>query len=86
MAAARYRPALAYDAARERVVLYGGWDTTDTFGETWEFDGSDWTQAASELQSPPARSDPALTYDEARGRVVLFGGNSDVDQLDDGHS
>ena len=67
---ARANHALAYDLARRRVVLFGG----DATGETWEWDGTDWTQR-SPATSPGARLDPALVYDLARKRVVLFGGS-----------
>jgi hypothetical protein len=57
-------PALAYDAARQRVVLH---DNSDT----WTWDGTTWTKHSS---SPPYRSNHAMAYDAARQRVVLFGG------------
>jgi hypothetical protein len=38
--------AMAYDAARDRVVLFGGEDKTTTFDDTWEFDGRAWKQVA----------------------------------------
>jgi len=38
--------ALAYDSRRERVVLYGGSNGTQTFGDTWEWDGANWRQVA----------------------------------------
>jgi hypothetical protein len=71
--------AMANDTARGRVVLFGGYtqvtatDTQDT-GETWEWDGTGWTLAAT--TGPSARRGHAMAYDSARGRVVLFGGNS----------
>jgi len=58
--------AMAYDAARERTVLFSG-------TETWEWDGTIWMQQTP-LVSPPARSNHAMVYDAARERVVLFGG------------
>jgi hypothetical protein len=61
--------ALAFDAARGVSVLFGG----DYAGETWEWDGSTWTQRFSD-PTPAARSQDALAYDAARGVVLLFGG------------
>ena len=50
---ARFRTSMAYDRGRDRVVLFGGQsDSTTKYAETWEFDGSDWTEAA------PARNPP----------------------------
>jgi hypothetical protein len=65
--------ASAYDAARGRVVLFGGTTLAGgTFGDTWEWDGTDWTQV--EDTGPEARSGHALAYDSNRSRIVLFGG------------
>jgi hypothetical protein len=75
----RYMHAMAYDGVRQRVLLYGGLlgevDNHGTLrgtGDTWEWDGSDWTQI--EDAGPGDRQSHALAYDEARQRVVLFGG------------
>src|SRR5262249_36823206 len=71
---ARWGHALAYDARRERVVLFGGTDTTDqVVDDTWEWDGSAWLRRAPPT-SPAARTHHAMAYDTARERVVLFGG------------
>ena len=64
---------MAYDAVHQRVVLYGG-------GETWEWDGVNWTQATP-AQSPSVVSGHDLAYDVARQRVVLFGGNEPADPI-----
>ena len=71
----RYFHAMAYDAARQRVVLFGGAGNMTGYGDTWEWDGSDWTQRIP-ATSPSARSYHAMAYDAARQRVVLFGGTS----------
>jgi hypothetical protein len=71
---ARQQHALAYDSARGRVVLFGGYGSGDgLLSDTWEWDGTDWTQK-NPATSPPARYRHALAYDSARGRLVLFGG------------
>jgi len=69
----RYRYGLAYDVARGRVVLYGGFLThadPQRFDDTWEFDGTDWTQRVTSDQPPPL-ADVALAYDSKRERIVL---------------
>jgi hypothetical protein len=72
--AARWGHALAYDAARQRVVLFGGRNVLSTpFGDTWEWDGVSWIQRTP-ASRPIARSFHAMTYDVVRQRVVLFGG------------
>jgi len=71
----RAEPALAYDGARQRTVLFGGRHDDPGLADTWEWDGTVWTRR-SPVQSPPARIGAALAYDAARGRTVLFGGRS----------
>ncbi|MBK8977824.1 MAG: PD40 domain-containing protein [Planctomycetes bacterium] len=69
--------AMAYDAARQRVVLFGGYiasSNTDS-AETWEWDGTDWTQLHP-AHSPPGRSGHAMAYDALRQRVVMCGGQN----------
>ncbi len=45
----RYSPAMAFDAARNRIVLHGGFEvrgrgSLTTFDDVWEWDGSSWTK------------------------------------------
>lgn len=66
--------AMAYDAARQRIVLFGGWNGSSALADTWEWTGSGWV-AKFTLTYPSARTSSALAYDAARQRVVLFGGD-----------
>ena len=34
---------MAYDAARGKVVLFGGYDGQTNLADTWEWDGQAWT-------------------------------------------
>jgi len=70
--AERNLAALVYDAARGRLVLFGGRNSSASFGDTWEFDGANWT-AVSAI-GPATRFGHGLAYDSGRGRTVLFGG------------
>ena len=67
---------IAYDIAHRQVVLFGGYnDNTSTeFGDTWTWDGSNWTQQLP-TTSPSARDGASVTYDGAHNATVLFGGN-----------
>ncbi len=72
---------MAFDRDRGRVVLFGGF-THDGIngslrsGETWEYDGRDWTKSSS-TNAPLPRSAPALFYDPVRRVTTLYGGDSD---------
>jgi hypothetical protein len=61
---------MAFDALRNRVVLFGG---NGPLNDTWEWDGTTWVQMTVAV-SPPARGGHAMAYDAARRQVVLFGG------------
>lgn len=78
---ARIDHAMAFDAARGRTVLFGGFRAQPraTFGDLWEWDGAVWTQINSNLPGPSPRSAHSMTYDPIRGRVVLFGGKDSQD-------
>jgi hypothetical protein len=78
--------ALAYSAARGRIVLFGGVGalSVGATADTWEWDGVTglWQVYPAVVSSnssdppvwPPARVSHALTYDPVRGAVVMFGG------------
>ena len=72
---ARNWHALAYDAQRERVVLFGG-RAGDLAADTWEWTGESWEDKTPAEGSPPARDAHALAWDALRGRTVLFGGRN----------
>ena len=69
----RYGHGMVYDAARQRVLLFGGWSAAGFENDTWEYDGITWTRRSPAV-SPPARWIHAMTYDAARQRVVVFSG------------
>lgn len=72
----RFDYALAYDAHRERVVLFGGRKLSlgiDFFDDTLEWDGARWHPIPTAV-APSSRIGAAMAFDAHRGRVVLFGG------------
>jgi uncharacterized protein (TIGR03437 family) len=76
---------MAYDSAHGQVVLFGGENAANfLYGDTWVWDGSNWTQK-SPPTSPPAREAHAMVYDSAHGQVVLFGGNGAASLLGPGY-
>jgi hypothetical protein len=73
----RYWHAMVYDSVRQKTVLFGGTASNDgnsSFNDTWEWDGTNWTQPAS--TGPSARLGHAMAYDSMRHKTVLFGGTS----------
>lgn len=71
--AVRGLQAMAYDDARDELVMFGGSDPNGPdFDETWRWNGT-WTQA-SPATHPSARIGAAMTYDPVAKRLVLFGG------------
>jgi hypothetical protein len=62
----RYYAIMAFDAARGRMVLHGGYGYSGSINETWEHDGVSWARVAH----GPTNFGGRMTYDEARQRVV----------------
>jgi cysteine-rich repeat protein len=73
---ARWWYALAYDAARGRIVMFGGENLAQGYNDTWEWDGESWF-ARPAPSSPRVRFAHAMTYDAAHRNVVMFGGYGD---------
>ncbi len=77
--APRYGHALAFDTQNSCVVLFGGNAlvtgtnaSTALAGDTWGWDGDNWTQLNDIGPSP--RQMFAMAFDRNRNRLVLFGG------------
>jgi hypothetical protein len=74
---ARGQHAMAFDATRGRLLLFGGNALLPgdgpLFADTWELDDSHWTQKFPN-HVPAARRFHALFYDPDRAEVVLYGG------------
>ncbi len=66
---------LAYDSARDRLVVYGGWSSSLGYlSATWEWDRTSWIPIQTSSLQPPARAGHGMVYDEQRQRTVLYGG------------
>ena len=76
---ARMGHAMTFDSRRGVTVVYGGQDESGTIrlGDTWEWDGVNWSLKAP-TTSPPAREAGAMVFDAARGVSVLFVGAVDT--------
>jgi hypothetical protein len=84
--AARSNHMMSFDAARGRVVLFGGntqpTDGVGVLSDTWEWDGGNWTQRTPAV-SPSARRNAAIDYDPTQGLTLLFGGANPTGLLGD---
>ena len=70
---------MVYDAAKDRMVLFGGSDNGSGSGsarlhDTWtyDYDRDKWTEL--KVKGPSDRAYHMLAYDAETGNVVLFGG------------
>lgn len=69
--------AMAYDAGRGVVVMFGGTDGASGLRETWERSGTDWTLVST--TGPSKRQGHAMADDPQRGAVILNGGGASKD-------
>ncbi|MFU8803890.1 MAG: hypothetical protein ACNA8W_08795, partial [Bradymonadaceae bacterium] len=78
----RYYHSMAYDEARGRTVLFGGYISGVGYGnDTWEWNGTAWTQVAS--TGPTPRYGAAMAFDRGSNRTVLYGGFSSLGYVGD---
>jgi hypothetical protein len=68
----RYGASMVFDAARNDVVLFGGFSGA-FLNDTWVWNGVDWTDVSTNL-GPSPRYEAAMAYYARSGTVVLFGG------------
>lgn len=78
----RGNAAMAYDAATNHVVLFGGESNGLVLNDTWIWDGRTWTQQHP-ATSPLARDSTAMVYDTTLGKIILFGGATPFTYLND---
>jgi hypothetical protein len=81
---ARREFAMAFDSERDVLVVFGGRDGSAHNNETWEFDGTNWSnRSASLLSAPSVRADAEMVFDSRRNVLVLFGGHNGTVSLAD---
>ncbi len=64
--------AMAYDVARQRTIVLGGYSEGRALDDTWTFDGEQWAEVKTE--GPGGRMSPGLCFDPVSEQVLLFGG------------
>jgi hypothetical protein len=73
--AARYDMAMAYNPGTGKVLLFGGRDASQNFGDVWEWDGSAWTELTGVSGfNPVARGRMHMASTEQG--MLIFGGTS----------
>jgi len=70
---ARAGGGMAYDAATDQLIEFGGQSGSSLSSITWDYVSDSTVTVAS---SPAARKFPAMAYDGATGQLVLFGGDT----------
>ncbi len=66
---------MVWDAARERMILFGGSDLELSFNDTWSFEGatSRWVRLET-TGNPPPRSQHGMVHDPDTDKLIVFGG------------
>ncbi len=75
-----------YDAARSRLLVFGGWNGTASLNTTWVLaltGPPTWTQLTTVGALPPGRYAHTLVYDSTRDRILVFGGRDNVNSFGD---
>jgi hypothetical protein len=80
---ARAGGAMGFDPVRGVTVLFGGDNWVGaSFGDTWEWDGTSWKQAAP-TASPPPMTNASMIWD-AKGKRLILAGSSATTYAYDG--
>jgi hypothetical protein len=89
--AARGAATAVYDATRDRLVLFGGYDkNVNALSDAWSltlYGTPAWSPLSASGTPPAARLSPSSIYDSQRERIVFFGGTdllsyyADVNEL-----
>jgi hypothetical protein len=67
---ARFDHAMAYDSARGKTVLVGGYNGSSVLADAYEWNGTTWSTVTS---APDPIWGHAMAYDSSRGKTVVFG-------------
>jgi hypothetical protein len=74
------------DAARDRMIVFGGVDGDSLRNDVWILSlggGTSWSGAIPAGNAPPARFGHTAVLDAARDRMIVFGGMGDAGPLGD---
>jgi Galactose oxidase, central domain/FG-GAP-like repeat/Kelch motif len=76
---ARQGARMIYDAAGNRLILFGGVDVNRFYNDTWRYSAGTWTRVTTTASSSSnrtfnGRTFHGLVYNTARGSLLIFGG------------
>jgi hypothetical protein len=74
--------ASAYDPISKKVVIFGGFNASNSLNETRTFDGTTWVQVKTSV-APSVRTAASMAYEQKIQKLVLFGGASGFTVLGD---
>ena len=70
----RYESGICYDSSRGVTVMFGGSNFGGLLNDTWEWNGTQWTQTATTGPVPGPRSMAYFAYDSDRKVTLMYGG------------
>ena len=80
----RWYTSMVYDSTSKMTILFGGYDGTSEFNDTWVYNltTDTWTQM-NPVNAPTERQLAPMVYDSNYHKVILFGGTSYPISLND---
>lgn len=72
----RVASTMGWDPVDGYLVLFGGFDFSGYFNETWALENETWVQLGSTLSPPESQTQGAMTWDAADHYLLLYGGES----------
>jgi hypothetical protein len=64
---------MAFDQSRGVIVLFGGGDGVGLLNDTWEWNGTHWSQS-NPVMRPSVRAGAGMAFDPVNASVLLYGG------------
>jgi len=83
----RYDQAIGYDPVSEKIIMHGGWTASATgpqvHGDTWAWDGTDWTEITATKALTPRSSHMMVTNTDDDELLLIAGFDYHFGEQDD---